>query len=60
MNKADAIKVVSFIEEHYDYVSQEDWFEMCEMLMGMVVDSANKRGWAKELCERFPYMFARA
>ena len=60
MDKSNAEKVLEFVENHYDYVSQEEWFDFCDMLLGMIVDSANKKGWAAELVENYPSFFRQA
>jgi len=57
MKKAEAFKIAKFAEEHYDYVSQEDWFDFCDMVLGMVVEEANGRGYARELVEKHPALF---
>lgn len=58
MKKKDAFRIVEFIENHFDYVSQEEYFELCDMLLGMVVDSANSHGYAASLTGEFPHMFS--
>ena len=57
MDEANAAKVLDFIEKHYDFISQQDWFEFCDMLMGMAAESANRDGWAEGLAERHPKFF---
>ncbi len=58
MNKADGKQLIKFIWEHFDMVSQEEYFEFCELVADVVVKAANKDGWAGELVDEFPQMFA--
>lgn len=57
MTKAQANEIMEFITRHYDYVSQEDYFTLCDMLLATIIDDANKGGYAKSLVEKFPYFF---
>ena len=57
MGKTDSIAICNFIEKHYDYVSQEDWFELCDLLLEIVVRDANKNGYSAQLVKEFPEFF---
>lgn len=57
MNKATAFKIVDFIQQHYDAVWQEDWFELQGILLDAIADDANRGGYAKSLVEKYPYFF---
>lgn len=57
MTKQKAINLVSFIENHFDMVSQEEWFDFCEMVFDVVVRDATMQGYADELVKRFPSFF---
>ena len=57
MNKTTAIKIVDFIQKHYDSVWQEDWFELQGILLDAIAGDANRGGFAKALVERYPYFF---
>lgn len=57
MTKQKAIRLVSFIENHFDMVSQEEWFDFCEMVFDVVVRDATTNGYADELVKRFPSFF---
>ena len=57
MNRSQATKICTFIENHYDYVDQEQYFELCEMLLDIVCDDANKGGYAESLVRDFPDFF---
>lgn len=57
MTKQKAINLVSFIENHFDMVSQEEWFDFCEMVFDVVVRDAAMQGYAEELVKRFPSFF---
>ena len=57
MNKTDAFKIVEFIENHYDMVSQDEYFDLCDMLLDIIVKSANQKKYGAELAAKFPYMF---
>lgn len=48
-HKKKSMELVRFIEEHYDMVSQEDYFDMCDMVLDLVQDLAVKEGWASAL-----------
>ena len=57
MKKKDAFEIVEFVEQHFDYVGQDDWFDFCDKVLGIVVNEANRYGYAKDLAKRFPSMF---
>lgn len=57
MTKGQANQILEFIERHYDYVSQEDYFTLCDMLLATIVDDAIKGGYVKSLVEKYPYFF---
>lgn len=43
------MRLVHFIEDHFDMVDQEEYFEMCEMVFDLVEHLACKEGWADVL-----------
>ena len=43
------MQLVRFIEDHFDMVDQEEYFEMCEMVCALVQDLASREGWADVL-----------
>ena len=57
MTKAQADKILDFIENHYDYASQEDYFELCDMLLETIVSDANRQGYGARLAEDHPQFF---
>jgi len=57
MTKEQACKLVGFINNHYDMVSQEEYFDFCEMVFDVVITDANKGGWASGLCKEYPDLF---
>ena len=57
MTLDQADKICEFIEQHYDYVSQESWFDFCELVLKTVCDDANNGGYALPLKKVHPYLF---
>lgn len=57
MNKTTAFEICDFIQQHYDAVWQEDWFELQEILLNAVVVDANRGGYAKALVEKYQHFF---
>ncbi|MGX8696349.1 MAG: hypothetical protein ACSW8D_08195 [Prevotella sp.] len=57
MTKAQANKLSEFIVRHYDSVSQEEYFELCDIILQAIVHDANQQGWAKSIAIRFPQLF---
>ena len=57
MTKNQALGFVDFICRHYDYVSQEDYFVLCDLILQAVVHDANQKGFARELAAKYPDMF---
>ena len=57
MKKKDAFALTDFVAKHDDFVSQEDWFEFSGMVLDLVIEEANRRGYAAELAEKYPWMF---
>jgi len=57
MTKKQAVKIIEFIRWHYDCVSQEDWFDFCDMVIEAIVQSANKGGYARSLTDMYPDFF---
>lgn len=57
MTKDTALRICDFIEEHYDSVWQEDWFELQELLLDAVAHDANRGGFAKALITKYPNFF---
>ena len=57
MTKQKAIRLFSFIENHFDMISQEEWFDFCEMVFDVVVRDATMQGYIEELVKRFPSFF---
>lgn len=57
MTKKQAINICSFIENHYDSVSQVEWFDFCDIVLDVVVRDAALKGYGEELLKRFPGFF---
>ena len=57
MTKTQATNVIDFILNHYDMVSQEEWFDFCELVIDCVVHDANAGGYARALVDRYPELF---
>ena len=57
MTKGQANQILEFIKRHYDCVSQEDYFTLCDMLLATIVDDAIKGGYVKSLVEKYSYFF---
>lgn len=60
MRKVEAYRIIEFIEDHFDMVDQEEWFEFCGMVLDLIAHEANDRGpkAARELAEDFPDLFS--
>lgn len=58
MTKAQACKLVEFIGRHYDSVSQEEYFDLCDMIFETVVHDANQQGYAAALAKKYPHFFS--
>lgn len=48
-HKNAGMELVHFIEEHFDMVDQEEYFNMCEMVLSLIQDLAEKEGWVHSL-----------
>ena len=57
MTKTDANNILDFIRRHYDMVSQEDWFDLCDMLIEVIGNDANRSTWGRKLAEENPDFF---
>lgn len=58
MTKKQADQILDFIKSHYDHVSQEDYFELCDMLLETIVSDANKHGFGDQLAKDHPQFFS--
>lgn len=54
MTKGQASDILRFIRNHYDYVDQVSWYDLCDMLVETVIHDANRSSWGKQLSEEFP------
>lgn len=57
MTEKEADYICTFIEDHYDMVSQDDWYELCEALLGMVCKHGNSKGFIGRLADKHPGFF---
>lgn len=57
MTKKQADEILNFIKRHYDCVGQEDYFELCDMLLETIVSDANKQGYGARLAKDHPQFF---
>lgn len=57
MDKQQAIEIIEFIRHHYDCVSQESWYDFCDMVIEAIVQSANRGGYAGSLVRSYPEWF---
>lgn len=57
MTRNQARKLIEFIRRHYDYVSQEDYFAFCDLVLDAVVHDANQQRFADKLAMEYPDMF---
>ena len=57
MTKTQATKLSEFIVRHYDFVSQEDCFELCNIIIEAIVHDANQQGYARAIVEKYPQLF---
>lgn len=59
MIKEEAYDIVRFIEEHFDMVTQEEYFELCSMILDLIAHLVSALGpkAARELIEAFPDFF---
>lgn len=57
MTKTQASKLSEFIVKHYDSVSQEEYFELCDIILEAIVHDANQQGYAKAIVSKFPQLF---
>lgn len=57
MTKGQANDILSFIRKHYDMVGQEDWFDLCDMLFGIIEHDMNQSSWGASLAEENPDFF---
>ena len=58
MTKTQACKIIDFIRRHYDCVGQEDWFDLCDLLMEVVVHDANQGNYARAMVAKYPDFFS--
>ena len=48
-HKEAGMDIVRFIENHFDYVDQEEYFDLCEKIMDLVENLASNEGWYETL-----------
>jgi len=57
MRKAEAGRICDFVRGHIDCVSQEEWYEFCEIVMGTVAKEAIRGGYGADLVREYPEFF---
>ena len=60
MREEEAYRVIDFIIAHYDMVSQEEWFEFCDMVLNLIAHQARAQGsaFAANLANDYPELFS--
>ena len=49
-----SFEVLDFIMWHYDCVGQEEWFDFCELVSGLIAEVGNCHRFAGDLVARYP------
>ena len=57
MEKETAFALCRFIAEHWDMVSQEEYFELCDLILRAVLESGPGEDFGYEVVSRFPELF---
>ena len=57
MTKTQATKLIDFIRRHYDMVGQEEYFDLCDLIIDAVEHDVNASSWGKAFANENPDFF---